>query len=419
MRGASPILAVLGRIVGGVLLFAVLVAVPAAAGAAAGVVGVLFLLVVNGWALYAFLHHRHGQQLELLAVLTATAEAGLPLASGVEAYRADRHPRPLDPALRWLSFAALPLYAYARIWVGWRPFDRRLDDLARRLAAGDALSAALRETPGVAAREVRLAAAVGEATGALGPALRGADRERWSAAWLEVAPRVVYPLLVLVFVSGVTTFLMVFILPRFQKIFAEFGEQLPQTTRYLAGAWASVEDVLPLGAPGGLLLLAAAAAVVANPTVRWYTPVVGGLYQWGVQAEVLRTLGRLLAVGRTVPEALVFLATAADLPAVARRRLRAAAAAVGRGEPLDASLADAGLLPPSMAPLVRSAERVRNLPWALVELGDHLAGRAFRVVRRLSLVVSPILVALVGAVVGFIAVAMFLPLIQLITSLTE
>jgi type IV pilus assembly protein PilC len=138
-----------------------------------------------------------------------------------------------------------------------------------------------------------------------------------------------------------------------------------------------------------------------------------------VQAEVLRTLGRLLAVGRTVPEALGFLAAAADLPAVARRRLRATAAAVGRGEPLDASLADAGLLPPSMAPLVRSAGRVRNLPWALVELGDHLAGRAFRVVRRLSLVVSPILVALVGAVVGFIAVAMFLPLIQLITSLTE
>ena len=100
MRGLSPTLAVLGRIAGGVLLFTILVAVPTAAGAAAGIVGVLMLFLFNGWALYAFLHHRHGQQDELLAVLTATAEAGLPLASGVAAYRADRTPRPFARTLR-------------------------------------------------------------------------------------------------------------------------------------------------------------------------------------------------------------------------------------------------------------------------------------------------------------------------------
>lgn len=418
MRGVAHILAAVGKIAGAVLLFALLVGVPAAGGAATGIVGVLLLLLFNGWALYAFLHHRHGQQDELLAVLTATAEADLPLAGGVAAYRADRRPRPLAGWLRWTSFVALPLYAYARIWVGWRPFDRLIADLSDRLATGAPLSDALRATPGVAAREVRLAAAVGEATGSLGPALRAADRERWSAAWLEVAPRVLYPLLVLLFVSGLTAFLMEFILPKFKKIFSEFGQSLPQTTRYLGDAWDSLGSFEPL------VLLAVAlpvlvAAAVFSPTLRWHAPVVGGLYRWGVQAEVLRTLGRLLAVGRTVPEALAFLAAADDLPAVARRGLRAAAARVRRGEPLDAALAATGLLPPNAAPLVRSAERVRNLPWALVELGDHLAGRAVRLVRRLSLVVSPVLVALVGAVVGFIAVAMFLPLIQLITGLTE
>jgi len=401
-----------------VLLFAVLVALPAAAGAATGVVGSLLLFVFDGWALYAFLHYRHGQQDELLAVLTATAEAGLPLASGVAAYRADRAPRPSATTLRWLSFVALPLYAYARVWVGWRSFDRLLADLSARLDAGEPLSAALRATPGVAAREVRLAAAAGEATGALGPALRAADRERWSAAWLEVAPRVLYPLLVLVFVSALTAFLMAFILPKFKKIFEEFGQTLPQTTRYLVGAWEwleGFESLLLLGVAAPAALLAAA----FSPTLRWHAPGLGALYRWGVQADVLRTLGRLLAVGRTAPAALAFLAESDDLPAVARRGARDAAARVDRGEPLNAALADAGLLPAHMAPLVRSAERVRNLPWALVELGDHLAGRAVRLVRRLSLVLSPVLVALVGAVVGFIALAMFLPLIQLLTGLTE
>jgi type II secretory pathway component PulF len=72
-----------------------------------------------------------------------------------------------------------------------------------------------------------------------------------------------------------------------------------------------------------------------------------------------------------------------------------------------------------MAPLVASATRVGNLSWALVELGDHLSGRAFRLVRRLSLVLSPILVVAIGVVVLFVVVAMFLPLIKLLTSLAE
>ena len=419
MRGATRILWAFAQLVGGFLLLAELAGGTAAVGAGAGVAGLLFLLLVNGWALYAFLRHRQGQQEELLAVLTATAEAGLPLTAGVVAYCSDRRPRRFDTFLRWLSFAALPLYGYARLWMGWRPFDRLLADLVRRLEAGEALSAALRATRGVAVREVRLAAAVGEATGALGPALRGADHQRWSAAWLEVAPRLVYPLLVLLFVSGLTTFLMVYILPRFRRIFAEFGQPLPESTQFLVAAWAAAEVFLPLVGPGTVLVLVGVAAAVANPTLRWHTPVLGRLYRWGVQAEVLRTLGRLLAVGQTVPQALAFLGASYDLPRVARRRLAAAAAGVARGDALEASLSAARLLPPAMAPLVRASERARGLPWALVELGDHLAGRAFRLVRRLSLVLSPLLVAAVGAVVGFVALAMFLPLIHLITSLTE
>jgi type II secretory pathway component PulF len=414
MSGATRTLQAFGQLVGGLLVFAAM-----AWAGGVGFVFVLLLVVVNGWALYAFLRYRQGQQDELLAVLSATAEAGLPLAAGVAAYRADRKPRPLDGFLRWLSFVALPLYAYARIWFGWRPFDRLLADLSHRLDAGEPLSEALRATPGVAAREVRLAAAVGEATGALGPALRSAERERWSAAWLELGPRVLYPVLVLLFVSGLTTFLMMVILPRFQKIFDEFGQPLPESTQSLAAGWAVVAEFLPLILPGTILFVVAVSAVVANPTLRWYTPGLGRLYRWGVQAEVLRTLGRLLAVGQTVPQALAFLQDSHDLPAVVRRRLAVAAVAVGRGETLDAGLQEAGLLSAAMAPLVRASERVLRLPWALIELGDHLAGRAFRVVRRLSLVVSPVLVVLVGAVVGFIAVAMFLPLIHLITSLSE
>ena len=414
---------VVAKAVVGLLLLGGMGTVAAAAvyfGGGFGLLGVVLYATANVWAVYTFLRYRHGLQDELLVVLAATAEARQPLPSGVEAYL-DGRPPPSEfgIAVRWLAFVAFPLYAYARLWLGWRRYDQLVEELAERLEGGESLSDALRSVPGVAPREVRLAAAVGEATGALGASLRGADRQRWSAAWLDVAPRLVYPLLVLIFVSGVAAFLMTFILPRFVKIFHEFGAPLPPETRLLRESWSALDAYVPQSGLAVVLILAVAAVPLVSTTARWYTPVLGRVYRWVVQAEVLRTLGRLLAVGRTVPQALDFLAASGDLPGVARRRVGAAAAGVGRGDPLAQSLRAAGLLPASMAPLVQASERTGTLPAALLELGEHLAGRAFRVVRRASMLVSPLLVMAVGTVVGFIAIGMFTPLIHLLTSLSE
>lgn len=413
------------QILGGVILLTGMVVsgiglAAFAPSAGLAIAGIFVYLFVNGWAFYAFLRYRQGRQEELLAVLTATAEARMPLASGVDAYIDSRPPsNEFHVAFRWLAFVTLPLYAYARIWLGWRPFDRLLAELAQQLDLGLPLSEALRAVPGVATRPVRLAAAVGEATGQLGPCLRGVDRESWSAAWLEVAPRLIYPLLVLMFVAHLTTFHMVMIFPRYIRIFDEFGQQLPPETQLLATVADTIGDYLPYLLSTMPLSLILISVLLGCPTIRWHTPFIGRLYRWGVQADVLRTLGRLLAVGQNVPQSLRFLSESGDLPEVVRRRVASAAARVNRGLPLDESLHAAGLLPASMAPLVRASERTRSLPTAASELGDLLAGRAFRVVRRLSLLVSPFMIAAVGAVVGFVALGMFMPLITLLGSMAE
>jgi type IV pilus assembly protein PilC len=413
-------LSTFAKIAGGIVLFGLFAGVPLAAGSPAAAGGVLLALLVNGWGVYAFLRYRQARQDELVYVLAAAVEAGLPLAPAVRAYLYDRPRRTRLRAGLWVAAVIfLPLYAYTRVVMGWWSFDMLVRELAARLEDGESLSEALRNVPGVAGREVRLAAAVGEETSGLAACLRSADRERWGAAWLEVAPRFVYPFVVFVFVLSLTTFLMVFIVPKYQRIFQEFGEHLPVVTEALISTAGWFSEELLLSPPALLFGLAAVAAVLGNPTVRWYTPFLGRLYRWEVQAQVLRTIGRLLTAGRTVPQALAFLADSADLPQVVRRRLATAMTHTQRGDPLDAALERAGLLPPPMAPLVRSAERVRTLPWALGELGDHLAGRAFRLVRRVSLIVAPLLVAALGAVVGFVALAMFLPLIHLLTRLSE
>jgi type IV pilus assembly protein PilC len=138
-----------------------------------------------------------------------------------------------------------------------------------------------------------------------------------------------------------------------------------------------------------------------------------------VRSRVLKMLAVLLEVGRPVPQALDLLAGSGSFSLTARRRLAAACRAVKEGEPLADSLRRAGLLQPSMVPLVQAAERMRNVPWVLSELGESLANRAARLLRRISLVFLPASVLAVGLLVGFIVLGMFMPLIAIITRLSE
>jgi general secretion pathway protein F len=137
-----------------------------------------------------------------------------------------------------------------------------------------------------------------------------------------------------------------------------------------------------------------------------------------VQARVLRMLGILLEVERPVPQALAVLADSGYFSRVARNRLNAARGAVERGEPLAPTLQRFGLLPRRMVALVQAAERAHNLPWALAELGDHLAQRAVRLMRRLTLVFFPAAVVGVGVIVAAVVLGWFLPLIKLLTELS-
>jgi len=390
------------------------------AGAGIGVFGEIISILLNGWAIYAFLRYRQSRQDELAHVIGAAVAGGLPLAPALRSCLADRpQPNRLREALVAPIYLILPLYLYVRMCVAWRRYDRLVEELADRLERGESLSSAMRSVPGVADRETRLAVALGERTGTLATCLRDVQRERWTAAWLEVAPRFLYPPAVLLFVAGITTFLTLAILPKFEKIFKDFDEKLPAVTLAIVDVFAWLDTYAILTSIAKVLLVAGISLAIANPTARWHMPILGRLYRSGIQATVLRTLGRLLAAGQTVSQSLEFLGESEDLPLVVKRRLRDAHTIVERGETLDAALERVGLLPRSMSPLVRAAERVRTLPWALGELGDHLAGRAFRMVRRLSLIVSPLMLLAVGFMVAFVVIGIFMPLIQLISRLDE
>jgi general secretion pathway protein F len=370
------------------------------------------IFIWYAFVIFTFFRYRFARQEELIHVLAAAAEAGAPLAPALWAYVRDR-PRN-DWRTFWVVivlFFVLPGYYF---WWRRHNFDHKVYRLATMLESGHSLHDGLRAARGVAPPELLLAAAVGESTGQLAPCLRQAPRWRLAPVWLDAGPRLFYPLLLLVGVYGIFSFLLVFIVPKFEKIFADLKLKLPPLTDVVIGVGRWFERY------GGLMVLAAVPLSIAlfvsllSPTVRWHLPGFGLIARMHTQSRLLRMLALLLEARKSLPEALSVLLASGYFRGVARTRLLEAQRSIAQGGALADSLQRAGLLPQRMVPLVQAAQRAHNLPWALAELGESLARRAARISQRISLALFPVAVVIAGLLVAFVALGVFLPLIALI-----
>jgi type IV pilus assembly protein PilC len=368
---------------------------------------------------YVYRRYRQGRQEEIFQILTTAVESNMPLGPALQAYLFDR---PADGRIFWDAALVLLCPPGYPLWTQRRTFDDRVAHLSQLLAAGAPLPQALRLVRGVAPREVTVAADVGDSTGRLATCLRRVDRERLAGAWLEIAPRIIYPLLLFLFVTYLITFLGIYVVPKFKRIFDDFGMQLPYVTQIvLDGTIALGNHVDPefLGVIflGLLALLGLAGLLLFSRSVRWHLPFIGRLFRWEDQGLVLRMLGLLFEAGRPTTEAIGLLTDAPDVPRILRRRLRRSGEMIHRGQSLAVALHGSGLLPTAMGPMVSAAERAHTLPFALTELGELLAGRSVRYARRASYILAPLLVLGIGLLVLTIALGVLMPLIMILTNL--
>ncbi len=381
-----------------------------------GLLPVLVLGVYFTWLFYARMQYRYCRRVELLHLLAGAAEEGVPLAPALRAYLKDR-PRGSVRELWVASLLFFVLPGYYWIWHRKNHFDSKVEELAHLLEQGTPLFQALQWTPGLASRETMLAAAIGESTGRLGPCLRSAAGHQAAGLWIEFFPQLIYPVFVLLTMASISGFILYFIVPKFKKIFMDFGVDLPAmslTFLYISD-W--VLESWYLFVLAGLGAIGAGMLCVYSPTVSWFFPVFGALYRRSARSRVLRMLAMLLRTGHTVPDALALLSSL-PIGRPTRMRLEAARQRVSRGEPLAEGLLDAGLLTNAMVPLVHAAQRAGNLPWALAELADTIYQRTVRAIQRVMQVLFPLTVICLGLVVGFFVIALFLPLIKLITELS-
>jgi type II secretory pathway component PulF len=403
---------------GGMILVALAVMLLFSLGLVPGAVPIMFWGLVYGWMLYTYLHYRQGRQEEMLQVLITASQSSAPLAPAIRAYVADR-PQGVMREF-WVALILFFVFpGYYWIWHRRHSFDRKILEVARKLENGVPLSIALNSVTGVATRETILAASVGESTGRLAQSLEWTARRRLAIVWLEVLPRFLYPLTILFFVVNISTFWMIFIGPKITRIFRDFREPLPAPTRAIvdAGGFVAANSwfvILAVASLAALVVL-----VLRSPAIRWHVPLLGRLYRMHFQSRFLRMLAIALGTERPAPEALALLAGSGFYEGMLGRRLADTRRRVENGEPLAESLARKRLVPAAAVPLMHAAQRAGNLPWALDEMADTLSERTIRLMRRLSMVGGPLLLVAVGGLIGYLVVGMFIPIVDLITRLTE
>ena len=377
-------LGMMGRVLIGVLLFACMLGLLGPIGAAWLIL--LFVLVEGSRKYWA------SQQYALLWLLTVSAERSMPLVPAIEAFARERGGK----------------------------FGRRTKRLAAALNAGVPLPDALDRCPGLLPRCALPIVRVGCASDALAPALRQAATtyDLYESIWAAINGKIAYLLLLPAFGIAILTFIMFKIVPSFEKIFKDFGTTLPAMTQLLLRVSYFNVNYWFLFFPFYLLGL----WLLVYVMMRYFSltdvdlPGIARLVRRLDSAQILDILALVARQQRPLPEGIAALAQSYPKKDI-RRRLRQAMADIAAGRDWCESLREQGLIRRPELALLQAAQRVGNLPWALTEMADSVRRRlAYRVQAAVQILFPPAVIVM-GLVVMFIVVALFLPLISLIQKL--
>jgi type II secretory pathway component PulF len=199
-------------------------------------------------------------------------------------------------------------------------------------------------------------------------------------------------------------------------MFSEFGLELPAVTQWLIAIASQSVYAIPVVYPALLMLL----LLLCSYIIRWSRYELPGLNWFWLRSDgalVMRALSFAVQQGRELGPALRLLAQQYPRPSVARR-LERAVEGIDRGTDWCDALRSEGLLTSTDAALLQAAQRVGNLAWALDEMSEGSLRRwAFRW-KILVDIAFPLLILVLGLLVMFIVIGLFLPLVSLIQGLS-
>ncbi|HAZ62187.1 MAG TPA: hypothetical protein DCZ72_01040 [Armatimonadetes bacterium] len=244
----------------------------------------------------------------------------------------------------------------------------------------------------------------------------------------KIKAAMTYPVLVVVAAFGIVTGLMTFILPKFLQIFADLEvTDFPAATLLLQNIsnfmleWMFKKFYLTWPILFGFLYVFRKWASTRSGKRIWHfiklkMPVFGGLGLKISLSRFARTLATMLRSGVPVLSAMETTAGTVD-NAVISGAILSARAAIREGEVMAKPLEQSGWFPPMVVQMIAIGEETGALDQMLEKVADFYEGEVESALESLTAALEPILIVVLGAIVGFIVIAMFMPLVALMEGL--
>jgi len=236
----------------------------------------------------------------------------------------------------------------------------------------------------------------------------------------KVKSAMVYPCIVLGFSLLMTAVLVFFILPKFGSIFRELDVKLPVTTSLLLNASGNavryfyVPIILVVGTVFGYKAYARTSAGRYNiDSLKLKIPLFGDLLRKMCISRFARTMSTLMKSGVKTPHGLEIVAATAG-NAVIERTVLTAKEYVMRGERMSTPLGHGGVFPDMVVQMIAVGEETGRVDDMLLKVADFYESEVEAAIKALTSVIEPVLIVVLGVLVGFVAISVISPIYDLV-----
>ena len=302
-----------------------------------------------------------------------------------------------------------------------KTFGKLIGEVKMDVESGTTYADALKKHPKIFSSLYCNMVQAGEVGGALDVTLQRLAGQLEKAAKLkaQIKAAMVYPAAIVGVAIIVVSVLMVWVIPIFAKMFTDFGGTLPAPTMLVIGISDFMQQYI--------IFLIIAAGVGIYGLKRYYAtpggrlkidalmlklPVAGDLIRKIAVAQFTRTFGTLLQSGVPIMEGLEIVARISGNKIVENAILEARTS-VGEGKTLSEPLGKTGVFPPMVVQMINVGEATGALDAMLGKIADFYDEEVDTAVAALTSLLEPALMVFLGAVIGFIVIAMYLPIFKM------
>lgn len=301
------------------------------------------------------------------------------------------------------------------------PLAQILEQVGSDVNSGSTLAEALSKHPDAFSNLFVSMVAAGETSGTLEEVLlRLAEiLEKRVHLAAKVKSAIAYPLMMTVVAVGVVIFLMSVVVPSITAIFIEMNRSLPWPTRLLISISSFMETYLVVIIPVFCVFLLGIPAACRTKggkllADRWKLklPLFGNLFLKSEIARLARTLGILLISGIPILQALE-IAKQVIQNSVIADAMDSVKDLVGKGEAIAYAIRKTGLFPPIVYHIIATGQISGNIEEGLINIADMYDGEVELTTKTLTSLLEPVILLFMGVVVGFIVLAILLPIFDI------